>query len=131
MIRLALLLFILFVVTGCSFDEQLYYDQRLPASLEIRNETPDEFSVKVIVNSLDATEAFVISNDSAILPGESYSTRITEDMYEDIRQGRFLIRGECENSGKERKIIGTTLTRHAIRNSKRYRVIVLISDCEL
>lgn len=127
MIRLILYIFFFSSITGCNFDHERQYNLRFPVTLVLKNNTKEELTINKIVNSLDAKSGFVLLGNT-ISKDKLYSLKISEDIYEDILAGNFILWGICAGE-KEWKSVGTTLARKATYNEKEWNVTVSISSC--
>jgi len=123
------LVLISIVVSSCNFDEDRQLSLKLPATLEIKNETKHLLKLESIYSTFESEGGFVLSHQS-VDAGGILNLNISESTYNSVREGHFVFEGQCGNFNNWRKE-GTKIPKKIIDNDSQLKIILTIADCNI
>ena len=124
-----ILIFLTATASGYSFDKERQFDIQYPATLEINNKSRNTIYLNSIYSTADMKGGFVLEGGQ-IDPKSIFSIKISETVYDAIRDGKFVLEGVCGDVEKWRKD-GATLSQNSTENESKWKITISIDDCNM
>ena len=122
-----IVIMLIWVISGCTFDEKLQYSLMYPATVEIINNSNKYIRVRSIYGAEAAKSGFILRGGD-IAPGHNLKMDISEYMFDDIVAGFYIIEGECGKKS-DWKVDGLTIKQGSIENTENWSVSLVVMGC--